>query len=101
MEIWEHGKQIKFGELAWHNGLGFFCWGEIPQNTQEMKMELFPQQFEPMENQVSFEAFCSWNKWCKRVLAGLGWLVGNMVGVDFLQKQKKPKFKVLGISYLT
>jgi hypothetical protein len=43
MEIWEHGKQIKLGELAQHNSLGFFCWGEIAQNTQEMKMELFPQ----------------------------------------------------------
>ncbi len=27
---WEH---IKLGELTQHNALGFFCWGEIPQNT--------------------------------------------------------------------
>jgi hypothetical protein len=27
----------KIGELPWHNALGFFCWGEIPQNTKKNK----------------------------------------------------------------
>jgi hypothetical protein len=34
MGTWEH---IKLGELPQHNALGFFCWGEIPQNTHRNK----------------------------------------------------------------
>jgi hypothetical protein len=36
---WEHGNMgtYRIGELPWHNTLGFFYWGEIPQNTHRNK----------------------------------------------------------------
>jgi len=34
---WGHGKHIKLGVLPGHNAPGFFCWGEIPQNTHRNK----------------------------------------------------------------
>jgi hypothetical protein len=41
MWVFRFREHIKLGELPWHNGLGFFCWGRSLKIHFEIKRELF------------------------------------------------------------